>query len=323
MEGSDQQSCNKLELALMVFDRVVTFVAVALFLALVQNGRADEPNASLPRLTLTANRSGKGFERITLDVMGNNVHRVETGTGGSADPNWSRDGRQLLFISGVQPQIYVVGAAGGKPINLTNSASQDQHPCWSPDGKNVVFTSLRDGNYEIYVMEADGKGPVNLTRNAAFDSDPSWSPDGKRILFTSNRQEGGFRLFVMDAEGANVRLLVDRVLGGWVYPAWSPDGRQVLFGGAQPDGTWQIFVANADTGQGVEQLTEGAGMNGYPSWSHDGQYIAYLHFNQRFDQSPDGGKLMILDLETLVHTEVAPDGLRCGASRIAWVPVER
>jgi len=319
MADSDQQSCNELELTLMVFHRVVSFVAVALFLALLQNSRADEPNVSLPRLTLTANRSGKGFELITLDIMGNNVHRVETGTGGSADPNWSRDGRQLLFISGVQPQIYVVGAEG-KPINLTNSGSQDQHPCWSPDGKNVVFTSLRDGNYEIYVMGADGKGPLNLTRNAAFDSDPSWSPDGKHILFTSNRQEGGFRLFVMDAEGANVRQLVDRVLGGWVYPAWSPDGRQVLFGGAQPDGTWQIFVANADTGQGVEQLTEGAGMNGYPSWSHDGQYIAYLHFDQRFDQSPDGGKLMILDLETLVHTEVAPDGLRCGASRIAWKP---
>jgi Tol biopolymer transport system component len=60
-------------------------------------------------------------------------------------------------------------------------------------------------------MGADGKGPVNLTRNAAFDSDPSWSPDGKHILFTSNRQEGGFRLFVMDAEGGNVRQLVDRV----------------------------------------------------------------------------------------------------------------
>src|SRR5207253_436460 len=99
MEASDQQSCNKLELSLMVVHRAVSFVAVALFLAFVQNGRAEEPNASLPRLTLTANRSGKGFELITLDIMGNNVHRVETGTGGSADPNWSRDGRQLLFIS--------------------------------------------------------------------------------------------------------------------------------------------------------------------------------------------------------------------------------
>jgi TolB protein len=322
MGRSDRRSRHQWEWGWSVFHLVVSTIAVAVFLALVQNGRADEPNANLPRPTLTANRAGKGSELITLDVKGNDIHRVETGTGGSADPSWSRDGRQLLFITGAQPQIYLVGAAAGKPINLTNSASPDQHPGWSPDGKNVVFTSLRDGNHEIYVMDADGKGPVNLTRNPAFDSDPSWSPDGKRILFTSNRQEG-FRLYVMGTDGANVRLLVDRNLGGWVYPAWSPDAQQVIFGGAQPDGTWQIFVANADTGQGVEQLTEGAGMNGYASWSPDGRYIAYLHFDQRFDQSPEGGKLMILDLETLAHTEVAPDGLRCGASRIAWVPVDR
>ncbi|HVC95712.1 MAG TPA: hypothetical protein VND64_18605 [Pirellulales bacterium] len=321
-ESRDQHpSGSKSEMVVRVCDFVVGLFAMALIVEVVRDGRADEPKTSLPRFTISANRFGKGFELVSFDVIGNNVKRVETLPGGAADPCWSRDGRRLLFTSAAtgRSQIYVLDAVGGKPMNLTNSANQEFQPCWSPDGTKVVFTSSRDGNHEVYVMDADGAGPLNLTRNAAFDSDPAWSPNGKRILFGSNRQDG-IRLYVIDADGGNVHQLVDRDLGGWVNAAWSPDGRQVLFGGAQADGTRQIFVADADNGQGVEPLTEGAGFNGYPSWSEDGQYIAYVHFDRRFDQSPEGGKLMVLNLDTLTHTEIAPEGMRFGASRIAWLP---
>ncbi|MCG8620575.1 MAG: hypothetical protein MJE68_01070, partial [Proteobacteria bacterium] len=55
-----------------------------------------------------------------------------------------------------------------------NAAAKDRRPAWSPDGKQIVFTSLRDGNGEIYVMNADGTNPVNLTQHREWDTNPSW-----------------------------------------------------------------------------------------------------------------------------------------------------
>ena len=55
------------------------------------------------------------------------------------------------------------------------------------DGRQIAFTSSRDGNAEIYVMNADGGKPRNLTNHPDGDANPAWSPDGKRIVFMSDR----------------------------------------------------------------------------------------------------------------------------------------
>jgi TolB protein len=68
-------------------------------------------------------------------------------------------------------------------------------PAWSPDGKQIAFTSNRDGNYEIYLMNADGSGQRNFTRHKSQDNFAAWSPDGKRIAFISNRA-GGHDVYV-------------------------------------------------------------------------------------------------------------------------------
>ncbi len=74
-------------------------------------------------------------------------------------------------------------------------------PAWSPDGQQIAFASIRDGNDEIYVMNADGTGADRAApNNAAFDFEPAWSPDGQQIAFTSNR-DGNYEIYVMNADG--------------------------------------------------------------------------------------------------------------------------
>ena len=63
---------------------------------------------------------------------------------------------------------------GKNQQRLTNNASDDWSPSWSPDGKRIVFSSERDGDREIYVMDADGGNPQNLTNNPHRDGDPAW-----------------------------------------------------------------------------------------------------------------------------------------------------
>ena len=64
---------------------------------------------------------------------------------------------------------------GGSVRRLTEDASDDLGPFWSPNGKFIGFTTNRDGNYEIYVMRSDGSEPHRLTERAGSDGQGSWS----------------------------------------------------------------------------------------------------------------------------------------------------
>ena len=64
-----------------------------------------------------------------------------------------------------------------------------------------------DDDNDVYVMNADGTGRLNLTHHPGTDAFARWSPDGQRIAFASRRDGGQFEVFVMDADGANVKRL--------------------------------------------------------------------------------------------------------------------
>ena len=123
-------------------------------------------------------------------------------------------------------------------------------------GKQIAFTSDRDGEEEIFVMDADRSYVRQLTTNDVGDGDPAWSPDGKQIAFSSDR-DGHWNVFVMDADGTNVRQLTTNDDGtiriSDYAPVWSPDGKRIAFE-SDRDGKTDIFVMDAD-GSNVRQLT--------------------------------------------------------------------
>ena len=133
----------------------------------------------------------------------------------------------------------------------------------------IVFSSLRDGNFEIYVMDADGGNQENLTNHPAYDYHPDWSPDGTKIAFASSREGGRFQIYVMDADGMNVIRLTD---GRWQKrdPDWSPDGKQIAF--SVDDFVDHIAVMDAD-GRNRVKLEDQAR---HPDWSPDGGQIAFV-----------------------------------------------
>src|SRR6185437_12570991 len=89
---------------------------------------------------------------------------AETQTGSNWSPNWSPDGKQIVFVSdrSGRPNLYAIDAGGSNLRRLTSSAGDDS-PRWSHDGQHIVFVSRRDGNAEIYLMNADGSGQLRLT----------------------------------------------------------------------------------------------------------------------------------------------------------------
>jgi len=136
----------------------------------------------------------------------------------------------------------------------------------------IAFESNRDGNREVYRMAPDGKDLVNLSNNPGDDTNPVWSPDGSQIAFVSNRendQNGGQFIYVMNADGSNVRQLT--VENESKLPDWSHDGSQITY-----SFKGDIYVIKADgSGQSV-QLTNSPELDDQPNWSPDGKQITWL-----------------------------------------------
>ena len=143
-----------------------------------------------------------------------------------------------------------------------------------------AFTSDRDGDPELYVRLSDGSN-IQLTHNRVADFDAVWSPDGSRLAFV--RAVGtGTALFVMDADGQNVRRLTTPVPTPEGFtsmdsaPSWSPDGRKIAFASNRAGGETEIFRINTD-GTSLVRLTrtEAHVSDHNPTWSADGRTILF------------------------------------------------
>ena len=209
--------------------------------------------------------TARGGDIWVMDADGSNPRNLTNYLAGDQEPAWSPDGQHIAFssnragrISAQAPamDIFVMNADGSDPRNLTDSATSDTSPAWSPDGSHIVFQSDRDGNQEIYVMAADGSNLRNLTNHEGDDFGPAWSPDGRYIAFDSNRDRGGVdrEIYLMEADGSNLRRLTDRE-GMNGLPTWSPDGRYIAFQSDRDGESQEIHVMEVESGN-VQRLTE-------------------------------------------------------------------
>jgi Tol biopolymer transport system component len=112
---------------------------------------------------------------------------------------------------------------GGGQTKLTDLAANNFEAAWSPDGRQIAFSSDRDGaNFQVYKMKADGSGQTLLSNDSPnADFAPSWSPDGGRITFMTNRDgDFFFQIYVMNADGSSPTNLTNDLSRRHRFPNW-------------------------------------------------------------------------------------------------------
>jgi TolB protein len=138
----------------------------------------------------------------------------------------------------------------------------------------IVYEAQQSGVTNVYAIDPVSGETTQLTRSDSFDGNPAWSPDRKRIIFSSRRDGQGLPdLYVMDADGGDVRRLTDTPNDGEWSAKFSPDGGRLAFSRNEEDG-YSLYVMDAD-GSNERQLAGPYPFVEFPAWVPGGEELYF------------------------------------------------
>ena len=286
-------------------------------------------------LIFQSTRDGRSCDQQYLmrSADGSGLRRVSDGTGKTTCGYFIDRGRRILYASthaadtACPPRpdpsrgyvwrldpydIYTANTDGTSRHRLTSNGVYTAEATLSPDGRRVVFTSLKDGDLELYTMNVDGSNVRRLTNNPGYDGGAFFSPDGRRIVYRAWHPTGDslrayqallaqglvrpnrMEIFVMNADGSDQRQITN--LGGANFaPFFTPDGARIIFSSNYRNPrsrNFDLVLVNLD-GSGLEAVTTDPEFDGFPMFSPDGKQLVWA--SNRHAPNPGGTDIFIAD----------------------------
>lgn len=221
------------------------------------------------RIIFQAEEKGENpfYQMFVMDLKSGATRRVSTGAGKTTCGYFHPTEDKILFASShLDPEA-------AKHYALEHKLREEERK----EKKRRRYVWDFDVHMEIFEAKPDGSKLKRLTDAKGYDAEGSYSADGKQIVFCSNRSgEKNLELFIMDADGKNVRQLTKApgcYNGG---PFFSPDGKRVLFrSDRKKKDHLQLYVINVD-GTGERALTDDENWVFWaPYWYKDNKHIIY------------------------------------------------
>jgi eukaryotic-like serine/threonine-protein kinase len=188
--------------------------------------------------------------------------------------------------------VWLVDTSRGIPARFTFDPGGDRYPLWSPDGRRVVFWSVRGGPLSLYEKSASGAGDEQLL--AADAGVPlSWSPDGRFLLYQRAEPKTGIDLWVLSMTGERKSLAVVQTAMDQPGGEFSPDGRWLAYE-SNESGRFEVYVQPFPEAGGKWQISSAGGTQ--PRWRRDGKELYYVAPDARLmavtvAATPDGKTL--------------------------------
>lgn len=285
--------------------------------------------SNLPPNKPVSSEKGLGcYQMYVLDLVTGSIRRVSVGTGTTTCGYFFPGDRRVLFssthLAGQQcppkPKregryrwalddydIFAIGMNGQGLHRMTSTPGYDAEATVSPDGKAIVFTSMKDGDLDLYAMDLDGTHVRRLTTEIGYDGGAFFSPDSKRIVYRAFHpknpaeldaykallaqnlvEPGQLEIFVMNADGGDKRQVTSNGSSNFA-PYFHPDGKRIVFSSSRHDQgkdgppTFHLYLIN-DDGTGLEQVTVTGRFNSFPMFSPDGKRVVWVSDRNRTER---------------------------------------
>jgi hypothetical protein len=285
------------------------FSADGKFLVFQSEREADNPFYQIYLLNLETgdvNRVSPGTGKTTCaflrpgsdDVLFASTHtdpEAKTKQKAEFDIRASGKSRRYAWDYDDRMEIFVSKRDGSNVRRLTDAPGYDAEGSYSPDGKLIVFCSLRhaytgtlspeekkklevDTAYfgDIYLMNADGSNVRRLTSTPGYDGGPFFSPDGQRVIWRRFNEKGDTAdVYTMKLDGSDVRRLTDFGAMSWA-PYFHPSGQYVIYTANKHGfGNFELFIVDALGAKEPVRVTYTDGFDGLPVFSPDGKKLAW------------------------------------------------
>jgi Tol biopolymer transport system component len=148
--------------------------------------------------------TGQEMTIYTIDPDGTGLRDLGL-TGGAAEPIWAPDGARIAYAAydRLAAGIWVVGANGGEPRQLTHDAS-DSPGAWSPSGRELVYSSGQSAQRELYIVSTDGGARRRITNWPGSDSPDAWLTDGRIVFAHSNGERPQAHYYLVRPDGTHI-----------------------------------------------------------------------------------------------------------------------
>jgi Tol biopolymer transport system component len=189
--------------------------------------------------------AGRYGDYWIIPADGGEARRLTTDFDEGGAPTWTPDGKSLVFPSARAGSLNLwrVAVAGGLPEALTTGPGEDLDPVVSPDGRTVLFANVKR-TWAVVVQDMKSGVRRKLLEKRTPLVLPTYSPDGRRIAFAGKDARGDTHLFVMDADGSNLKPVTDAAGELNIMPHWDGEGERLYFYQVRPRETFRsISVA--------------------------------------------------------------------------------